>query len=93
MIKHVVMWTLKDKSKASELKTLIESMKGRIESLVDIECGINYNTVNADCDIILISQHNSKEDLEAYQVDPVHKDAAKIIGASVTSRHAVDFEF
>ena len=93
MVKHIVMWTLSDISKAQELKALIESMKGKVDSLVDIESGINYNEEKADCDLVLISVHKTREDLEAYQIDPVHKEVAKVIGACVTSRHAVDFEF
>jgi len=93
MVKHVVMWTLNDVSQAPELKKSIESMKGRVDCLVDIECGINYNKDKADCDLVLISVHNSRNDLDAYQIDPIHKEVAKVIGAYVSSRHAVDFEF
>jgi hypothetical protein len=93
MVKHVVMWTLKDKAKAAELKIAIESMKGKISSLVDVECGINFNTGKADCDLILISVHKSPEDLDVYQADPVHKEIGTIIGSCVSSRHAVDFEY
>jgi hypothetical protein len=92
MIKHVVMWTLKDKTKAEELKKAIDSMKGKINSLTDIECGINYNE-NADCDLVLISVHKTRQDLDAYQVDPIHKEVGALIGGSVSSRHAVDFEY
>lgn len=93
MVKHVVMWTLKDKADALELKTAIENMKGKIPSLVDVECGINYNPGDAACDLILISIHNSKEDLDIYQDDPIHGEVKKIVGAAVTARYVVDFEF
>ena len=92
MVKHVVMWTLKDMSKAEDLKKAIESMKDKVKSLTDIECGINTN-VNADCDLVLISTHNSPDDLEAYLIDPIHKEVAALIGPNVNSRHAVDFEY
>jgi len=93
MVKHVVMWTLNDISKAQEIKSAIESMKGRVKSLVDIESGINFNKEKADCDLVLISVHKTREDMDAYQIDPLHKEVAKLIGAAATSRHAVDFEF
>lgn len=93
MVKHIVMWTLKDKADAVKLKSVIEDMKGKIPSLVDVECGINYNSGDAACDLILISVHNSKEDLDTYQDDPIHGEVKKIVAAAVTARYVVDFEF
>lgn len=93
MVKHVVMWTLKDEDDAPKLKAAIENMKGKVPSMVDVECGINYNTGNAACDLILISVHNSKEELDAYQDDPIHGEVKKLVGAAVTARYVVDFEF
>ncbi len=93
MVKHVVMWTLKDKSKAEALKKEIEFMKGRISTMVDVECGVNCNSSDAAYDLVLISVHNSREDLNAYQTDPVHVAFGKILKPEVISRHVVDFEF
>ena len=93
MVKHIVMWSLKDKAKAPELKKCIEGMKGHVSTLVDVECGINVNPADAACDLVLISLHNSKADLDLYQKDPVHGEVKKIIGPQVLSRHVVDFEY
>ena len=93
MVKHVVMWTLKDKGDAPNLKAAIDNMKGKVSSMVDVECGINYNPGSAACDLILISVHNSKEELDAYQDDPIHGEVKKLVGAAVTARYVVDFEF
>ena len=93
MIKHVVMWTLKDKSRAEYLKKEIEGMKGKIPTMVDVESGVNYNSSDAAYDLVLISVHRSKEELDAYQKDPVHVALGKILKPEVLSRHVVDFEF
>ena len=93
MVKHVVMWTLKDKSKAEFLKNEIDGMKGKIPSLVDVESGVNYNESDAAFDLVLISIHRSKEELDAYQVDPIHQAFAQLLKPEVISRHVVDFEF
>ena len=93
MIKHVVMWTLKDKSRADYLKKEIESMKGKISTMVDVEAGVNYNSSDAAFDLILISVHNSKEDLDAYQSDPIHCALRDELVPEVLTRHVVDFEF
>ena len=92
MVKHIVMWSLKDKADAEELKAAIDAMKGRVPSMVDVESGINYNPSDASCDLVLISTHNSREDLDAYQDDPVHGEVKKLVGPKVVSRHVVDFE-
>lgn len=93
MVKHIVMWNLKDKAEAPKLKTVIENMNGKVPSLVEVECGINYNPGDSACDLILISVHKSKEDLDAYQDDPIHGEVKKIVGAAVTARYGVDFEY
>ncbi|MBF9016437.1 MULTISPECIES: Dabb family protein [unclassified Oceanispirochaeta] len=93
MVKHVVMWTLKDKDDAPKLKAAIENMKGKVPSMVDVECGINYNLSDISCDLVLISVHRSKEDLDAYQDDSIHGEVKKIVKAAASARYVVDFEF
>lgn len=93
MVKHVVMWRLKDRADGPGLKKAIENMKGKVPSLVDVECGINYNPADAACDLILISVHNSREELDAYQDDPLHGEVKKLVGPAVTERYVVDFDF
>ena len=92
MVKHVVMWTLKDISQARSLKEQIESMKGRVPSLIDVECGINFAQGDAACDLVLISTHHTRQDLEAYQADPVHGEVKKSMGEAAQTRHVVDFD-
>ena len=60
MVKHVVMWKLKDKSAAEGLQKAILGMKGKVPSLIDIECGINFAEGDAACDLVLISTHASR---------------------------------
>ncbi len=92
MVKHVVMWKLKDKNRAEELKDAIYSMKGKVSSMVDVECGINFNPGEAACDLVLISTHNSRTELDTYQDDPLHGEIKKIVGPAAMSRHVTDFE-
>ena len=92
MVKHVVMWNLKEQSRAEELKTAILNMKGKVPTMLDVECGVNFNKDAAACDLVLVSTHNSREDLDAYQNDPVHVEVKKLVGPAVTSRHVADFD-
>lgn len=92
MVKHVVMWTLKEPGRAQELKSAVDGMKGRVAGLTDLECGIDFIRGEASCDLVLISTHASREELDRYQADPVHGEVKKLIGPAAASRHAVDFE-
>ena len=92
MVKHVVMWNLKDPSKAGDIQKAILSMRGKIPSLIDLECGINFAPGDAACDLVLISTHKNREELDAYQADPVHGEIKKIMSVESVSRSAVDFE-
>jgi len=92
MIKHIVMWTLKDRSRAEQLKQKIDDLNGKVPSMIDVESGINFNPADAACDLVLISTHKTREDLDAYQADPVHGEVKKAIGPEAVSRHVVDFE-
>lgn len=86
------MWKLKDPGLANKLKRSIESMNGRVPSLVSAEAGTNFVEGDAACDLVLISIHKSRTDLDMYQDDPVHGEIKKLIGPAAVSRHVVDFE-
>lgn len=91
MIKHVVIWKLKELTKGPELKAEIESLKGMIPGLIDIEAGLDINRSEAAGDLVLISSHESKEALKEYQVHPLHVKLKDKIVAAVSSRVVVDF--
>ena len=42
MIKHIVMWRLKDKADAAGIKQQLESMRGKIPGLLALEVGVNF---------------------------------------------------
>lgn len=86
------MWSLTDPGKAEDLKKSIESMNGKVPTLIQVEAGINFMEGDAACDLVLISTHKSREDLALYQDDPIHGVIKKLIGPAAVSRHAVDFE-
>lgn len=95
MLKHVVMWKLKedvDKVEASKkIKESLDNLKGKINEIVDIEVGINNNSAEA-FDVVLISIFKTKEDLQSYNVNPLHQEVVKYIKSVVAQRIAVDYE-
>lgn len=98
MIRHIVLWRIAETENAAEralaIKENLEALKGKIDELVDIEVGINFNETEAASDVALVSTFKTKEDLEIYQDHPEHKAVgANYVRPFVTERRVVDYEF
>jgi len=78
MIKHIVFIKLKDNNKANALKIkeLLGELPSKIEELIDIEVGLNFDTADRAMDLSLYSTFASKKDLEIYAN---HKEHVKVI--------------
>jgi hypothetical protein len=100
MVKHVVMWRIKDldegydtKSAAWKMKEKLESMIGKIPELKSLQVGINENQSPSAYHICLITEHQSWDDLKAYQENPFHKEVGAFVTEISKERAVVDFEF
>ena len=98
MIKHVILWKLKDFSETEKAeikknaKTNLEALKGKIDGLVDIKVNIN-GLETSNCDMMLDSTFNSLKDLKAYSVNPEHVKVADTYVRPFTAfRSCLDFE-
>lgn len=92
MIKHVVMWKLKNLSDGDEVVRRLKNLEGRIPGLISIDAGTDINRSSAAYDVVLISEHESREALESYQVHPDHVEVKEFIGSVVNERVVVDFD-
>ena len=92
MVKHVVMWRFADKGDAARAREQIESMRGRVSSMLSLETGLNFLDSPASYDLVLITEHTDRAALDAYQADPVHADIKRIVGGMPAERTVVDFE-
>ena len=86
MIKHIVMWKLKEfvegKSKlenANILKTSLEDLQNKIDVLKLIEVGVNINDSKQAYDVVLYSEFENLEDLNLYQNHPDHLKVGEFI--------------
>ena len=68
MIKHIVMWKLKDSARgvskeenAKELKSVLEDLKDKIDVIKEIEVGMDFNGSAAAYDVALYSVFDSRE--------------------------------
>ncbi|MBP1889492.1 uncharacterized membrane protein YgaE (UPF0421/DUF939 family) [Clostridium moniliforme] len=95
MIKHIVMWDLKDENKlenAKKLKASLENLKEEINEIKEIEVGININNSDASMDVVLYSVFNTLEDLDIYQNHPKHLKVKEFVKNISTNRKVIDFE-
>jgi len=99
MIKHIVFWRLKDsalgKSKldnSRELKAVLEGLKDKIDTIKEIEVGINVNNSEAAYDVALYSEFDSPGDLETYQKHPEHVKVVGFVNEIREERAVVDYE-
>lgn len=99
MVKHIVMWRLKDKTESATKEEnkikMIEMLNGLpqyVEEIIDFEVGGNFNPSDAAYDIVLYSSFESKEALGRYQKHPKHVEVAEFVGKVREDRAVVDYE-
>jgi hypothetical protein len=99
MIKHIVMWKLKDSARgagkdnnALELKSVLEDLKNKISVIKQIEVGINFNKSSAAYDVVLYSEFDSEQDLQTYQKHPDHVRVVDFVNEIRDERVVVDYE-
>ncbi|MEK5029434.1 MULTISPECIES: Dabb family protein [Paenibacillus] len=94
MIKHIVFFKLKDRSpeKVEATVQVLRNMEGKIPQLLSIEVGADLIHSERSFDIALVTVVASMEDLQAYQVHPVHKEVIAHINEVKELSIAVDYE-
>ena len=92
MVKHIVLYTLKEGVEKKEAVKLIESvlvpLVGKISGLCHLEVKQAFNGM----DYALYSEFDSREALEAYAVHPLHLEAKEHFHHLLATRVAADYE-
>jgi len=96
MLKHIVMWKLKNEnreSNAEKIKDILENLKKDIEDIVEIKVYINcyVETGENSYDVLLDSDFNDAEGLNRYQNHPSHIVAKDFIVKVVEKRSVIDY--
>lgn len=96
MVKHIILWTLKDEFKTDKIKLGIkeglESLQGKIPGLIEIKVNIN-GLKSSNADLMLDSSFESEEALKNYAVHPAHVEVADTKVRPYTAlRSCLDFE-
>ena len=99
MVRHIVMFKLKEFASPAEKQAKLDEIKKRLEALIDkidvlrkIEVKFNCNPEES-WDLILITELDSLADVSTYANHPEHVAVAKgIIGPVKADRACVDYE-
>lgn len=95
MIKHIILWKLKDDvdapSAVAEAKARLEALNGRIDGLVSLTVRTDKLT-SSNADMMLDSSFDSEAALAAYQINPLHVEAASFVRSVVSDRLCLDYE-
>ncbi len=92
MVKHVVMWNLKDEFKSQEnLNKMQQGLKGLVGTIPGLK-SVSFGKGFSGYDACLISEHDDKQAVEVYQKHPAHLEVATFIRSIVEQRASCDFE-
>lgn len=95
MIKHIVIYKLKNRNE-SEKEKLCEkfnSMRGKIPYLKSLIAGSDILNSERSYDVALICEFESLEDLNKYKTHEVHLPIVDYVKSVAEISHSVDFEF
>ncbi len=97
MIRHIVLWKLKDQTEdgtkaenAAAIKAGLEGLVGKIDGLLRAEVTVGIPT--SGYDLCLFSELRDAEALAFYRDHPLHKEVQALVHRSMTERVAFDGE-
>lgn len=92
MVKHIVLYTLKENVQKDEavkmIASCLEPLVGKIPGLMHLEVRPAYNGM----DYALYSEFESREALENYAVHPLHLEAKSHFSHLINTRVAADYD-
>lgn len=99
MVKHIILWQLKDELSIEEKKEIragikagLEGLKGQIPGLVEIKVQTEY-LASSNVDVMLDSTFEDEASLKGYAVHPAHVEVADTkVRPYTKSRACMDFE-
>lgn len=100
MVKHIILWKLKDELSEEQkaqvkagIKKGLESLAGQVPGLVDIKVQIDGRLASSNADVMLDSTLENEEALKAYALHPAHVEVANTMVRPFTAvRSCLDFE-
>ena len=99
MVRHVILWTLKEQESPEKLeevkagiKANLEGLRGQIPGLLDIHVYTD-KLPSSNADVMLDTSFADAESLKGYSVNPLHVNVANTFVRPFTAtRTCLDFE-
>jgi len=98
MLRHIVMWKLKEQAEGAERAVNARRMKELLETCAALPGVVKYEValaqpgLEATYDVVLYSVFRDKAALDAYQSHPQHLAIKPFIGAVRLERQCMDYE-
>lgn len=99
MVRHVILWTLKEELQGEERETVKQGIKEGLEGLVGVVPGLKEVHVytnglaSSNCDVMLDSVLEDEAALQGYAVHPDHVNVANTkVRPYTQTRTCLDFE-
>ncbi len=99
MIKHIVLWKLKEQAEganrvtnAAKMKAMLDACANLVPGIVKFEAVLAQPGLEATYDVILYSEFTDKAALAAYQDHPDHLALKPFFGAVREARQCMDYE-
>ena len=95
MIVHIVMFDFKKENRAENIakaKVMLEALVEKIEPLLSMEVGIDFNGSERAMDLSLVSTFETKEGLSEYATHPAHLEVVAFIKEVTELSKVVDYE-
>ena len=97
MVKHIILWKLKESlteeektAARAEAKRRLEALNGRIDGMISLKV-VTDRLPSSNADMMLDSEFETVEALAGYQTNPLHVEAATYVRSVVESRLCLDF--
>lgn len=100
MVKHIILWKLREDLTDAEkqsvkqgIKQGLEALVGKVPGLIDVKVNVDGRLDSSNCDVMLDSTLESVESLKAYAVHPEHVAVADgKVRPYTCQRTCLDFE-
>ena len=94
MIKHIVMFKLKDRNKENIQKIVdaLKTLEGNIDVLRSAEIGVNFTASERSYDIVLTTEFDDRNALNAYGTHPNHLPVVETVRSLCSGSVVVDYE-
>ncbi len=99
MIRHIVLWKLKDNARgfsrgeiAVELKRRLEGLKELIPDLLELKVGFEFRSPAPSYEVCLNTLFKNEQGLANYQGHPEHVKVADFVREVTSDRATVDYQ-